>query len=153
MPVEIEKAFEVDRPPEAAWAFLIDPDRIVECLPGAELVRQVDERTWAGKMGFELGPVGMSFAGEIRFDVLDEEELEVEMSGSGEEADGMGEVTMSMWSRLEPLGDGGTRIRVRQTLDLSGRLAALGGGAMTRTAADMMFDRFTRCVTKKLAEG
>ena len=153
MAIEIEKEFDVEQSPEEVWSFLVDPHRVVECLPGAKLVEQVDERTFEGEMGLELGPMGVTFRGQIHFDRMDEENLEVEMSGSGEDAKGTGGVKMSMESRLERLEDGGTRVAVRQQVDLSGRLASFGRGGIVQSVADMMFGRFTRCVTKKLAGG
>lgn len=153
MAIEIEKEFDVEQSPEEVWSFLVDPHRVVECLPGAKLVEQVDERTFEGEMGLELGPMGVTFRGQIHFDRMDEENLEVEMSGSGEDEKGTGGVKMSMESRLERLEDGGTRVAVRQHVDLSGRLASFGRGGIVQSVADMMFGRFTRCVTKKLAGG
>lgn len=153
MAIEIEKEFDVEQSPEEVWSFLVDPHRVVECLPGAKLVEEVDERTFEGEMGLELGPMGVTFRGQIHFDRMDEENLEVEMSGSGEDEKGTGGVKMSMESRLERLEDGGTRVAVRQQVDLSGRLASFGRGGIVQSVADMMFGRFTRCVTKKLAGG
>lgn len=153
MAIEIEEAFEVDRPPGEVWAFLADPTRVVECLPGGELVERIDERTYRGRMGLELGPVGMTFDGRIRFDRLDEEAREVEMSGTGSSGSGEGGVAMRMSSRLEPLPDGGTEVSVRQTLELTGNLASFGRGGLLRGLADMMFGRFARCVEEKLSEG
>lgn len=151
MAIRIEKAFDVDQEPEEVWDFLIDPHRVVECLPGAELKERVDDRTYAGDMGFELGPLGVTFRGRIHFDRLDPEKLEVAMSGSGSEDRGRGSVSMSVRSRLERLDGGGTRVAVRQEIDLEGRLVRFGGGRIVRSVADVMFGRFTRCVTKKLA--
>lgn len=131
----------------------MDPHRVVECLPGAEILQEVDERTYEGEMGIKLGPVGVTFRGQIHFDKLDEEKLEVEMSGSGEDEKGSGGVKMSMHSRLERLDGGGTRVAVAQTVNLSGRLASFGRGGIIQSVADMMFGRFTDCVTRKLAEG
>lgn len=153
MAIEIAKEFEVDQSPEEVWDFLVDPHRVVECLPGAKIVEQVDERTYEGEMGLELGPMGVTFRGRIHFDRMDEEDLEVEMSGSGEDAKGTGGVSMSMQSRLERREDGGTRVAVRQNVDLSGRLASFGRGGIVKSVADMMFGRFTRCVAEKLAGG
>lgn len=153
MAIEIEKEFEVEQSPEEVWEFLVDPHRVVECLPGATLLEQVDERTCVGEMGFKLGSVGVKFRGKIRFDRLDEENREVEMSGSGDDESGSGGVSMSMRSRLDGLDGGGTRVAVNQTVKLSGKLASFGRGGIMQSVADMMFDRFTRCVEKKLAGG
>ena len=41
--LKIEERFELDAHPDEAWAYLTRPDRIVVCLPGAELTEVVDE--------------------------------------------------------------------------------------------------------------
>lgn len=153
MAVEIEKTFDVEQEPREVWAFLVDPERVVECLPGAEVKEKVDDRTYEGEMGIRLGPVGVTFRGTIHFDRLDEEALEVEMSGEAKDARGSGGVKMRMQSRLEPLEEGGTRVEVSQSVSLSGRLASFGRGGIVQNVADMMFGRFTRCVEKQLAGG
>lgn len=152
MAIEIEKEFEVDQPPDKVWDFLVDPERVVECLPGAKLVRVIDERTYEGEMGVKLGPIGVTFRGQTRFDKLDRENLEVEMRGEGKDQRGTGMVKMTMHSKLTPLDGGGTHVYVTQTLNLSGKIASFGRGGVIQGVADFMFGRFTNCVQKKLKE-
>ncbi|MFW6191868.1 MAG: SRPBCC family protein [Gemmatimonadota bacterium] len=153
MAIEIERDFTVEQPVDEVWAFLVDPERVVECLPGAELKEKVDERTYEGEMGVKLGPIGVTFSGRIHFDKLDEENHEVEMSGDAKDAKGSGSVKMRMHSTLTPLDDGGTRVEVEQSVNLSGRLASFGRGGIVQNVADYMFGRFTDCVKKTLADG
>lgn len=153
MAIEIEKEFDVPQPPAEVWAFLIDPERIVTCLPGAKLLEEIDERTYKGEIGVRLGPIGVSFLGRIHFDEVDEEKRRVVMSGEGKDSRGSGSVRMSMESELTPKEDGGTSVWVAQSVNLSGRLASFGRGGVIQSVADFMFGRFTDCVRKKLAEG
>lgn len=153
MSIRVEKEFEVDQDPREVWDFLLDPRRVVQCIPGAEIAEQVDDRVWAGEIGVELGPFGVTFAGRIRFDRIDEQNLEVEMTGSGRDEKGRGRVSMRMASRLARRDGGGTRVSVRQEIDMEGRLVRFGRGPILRGVADVMFGRFTRCVTRKLAGG
>lgn len=152
MAIEIEKEFEVEQPPEEVWDFLVDPERVVECLPGAKLVRVVDERTYEGEMGVKLGPIGVTFHGTTHFETLDRENLTVEMTGEGKDKRGSGSVRMSMRSKLTPRDGGGTHVFVTQSVSLSGKIASFGRGGVIKGVADFMFGRFTSCVQKKLAE-
>ena len=152
MAIEIQRDFTVEQPVDEVWAFLVDPERVVECLPGAELKGRVDERTYEGEMGVKLGPIGVTFSGRIHFDTLDEASHEVEMSGSAKDEKGSGSVKMRMHSRLTPQDGGGTRVEVEQSVNLSGRLASFGRGGIVQNVADYMFGRFTDCVKKKLSE-
>lgn len=153
MAIEIDKEFEVDQSPEEVWDFLVTPERVVECLPGAKIVKAIDERTYEGEMGVKLGPIGATFHGTIHFDELDQENLRVRMSGQGKDRKGTGSVRMTMNSSLEPRDGGGTRVSVSQTVNLSGKLASFGRGGVIQSVADFMFGRFTSCVAKKLGEG
>ncbi len=152
MAIEIEKEFEVEQPPEEVWDFLVDPERVVECLPGAKLVRVVDERTYEGEMGVKLGPIGVTFHGTTHFETLDRDNLTVEMTGEGKDKRGSGSVRMSMRSKLTPRDGGGTHVYVTQSVSLSGKIASFGRGGVIKGVADFMFGRFTSCVQKKLAE-
>lgn len=153
MAITIEKAFDVEQPVEEVWAFLVDPERVVECLPGAEVEERVDDRTYRGTMGVKLGPISVTFRGTIHFDRLDEELHEVEMSGDAKDAKGSGSVKMEMHSRLTSRDGGGTHVEVSQSVNLSGKIASFGRGGIVKNVADFMFGRFTKCVQKRLAGG
>jgi len=58
MAIRIEETFELTAPVEAVWRFLLDPQRVVTCLPGAELERVVDESHFEGAVKVKLGAVG-----------------------------------------------------------------------------------------------
>ncbi len=154
MAIEIEKSFEVPQPVDEVWSFLTDPERIVECLPGATLLEAVDERTYRGEIGLKLGPIGTRFLGEIRFDELDAGRHHMKMTGEGRDRRGSGNVRMTMLSQLQSVeeeGVGGTRIWVSQSIALTGRLASFGRGGVIQSVSNVMFNRFTGCVREKLA--
>lgn len=154
MAIKIEKSFEVPQTVDEVWSFLTDPERIVECLPGATLLEAVDERTYRGEIGLKLGPIGTRFLGEIRFDELDAQRHHMKMTGEGRDRRGSGNVRMTMLSHLQSVeeeGVGGTRIWVSQSIALTGRLASFGRGGVIQSVSNVMFNRFTGCVREKLA--
>ena len=55
MAFKIEQRFEVQAPVERVWQYLIDPKRVVHCLPGAELLEQQDEHTFLGAIKVKVG--------------------------------------------------------------------------------------------------
>lgn len=151
MAILIEKSFEVPQSVDDVWSFLTDPKRIVECLPGAKLIEAIDERTYRGEIGLKLGPIGTLFHGEIRFDEMDAERYRMTMTGEGRDRRGGGNVRMTMTARLRSLERGGTRVRVAQSIALTGRLASFGRGGVIQSVSNVMFNRFTGCVREKLA--
>ena len=71
--MRIENTFQVPLARDEAWALLTDVSRVADCLPGATLTEAVDERTYRGELGVKLGPVSMTFLGEMRFTDMDPE--------------------------------------------------------------------------------
>ena len=57
MKVTIEKSFNVDKSPDVVWGFLINPNKIVECVPGVTLKEKVNETTYKGSVSQKFGPV------------------------------------------------------------------------------------------------
>ena len=67
--VKIEESFELDAPAEQAWSYLIKPERIVVCLPGAQLTEVLDERNYVGTIKVKVGAVSMTYEGQIEFTI------------------------------------------------------------------------------------
>lgn len=153
MAIQIEKAFHVDRPPHDVWEFLITPAQVVACIPGARLLRVIDDRSFEGEIWIRLGPVGATLFGTVRFDEMDREGFRVAMSGRAAEHRGSGGIEMFMRSALEPRGGGGTTVSLTQSVRLSGRLAFLGEGGFIRNMVDRVFGRFVGCVQERLSAG
>jgi len=71
MAFEIVKTFVVRSSPEQVWSFLIDPERVARCLPGAAITGKLDDKTWQGTMTVKVGPVSSSYKGKVAFEKLD----------------------------------------------------------------------------------
>jgi len=95
MAFKIEERFEVQAPVERVWKYLIDPKRVVECLPGAELLEQPDERSFAGAIKVKVGPLSMSYKGKAKFTEVNEQTHEVRMVGDAREVSGSGSTKVS----------------------------------------------------------
>ena len=46
----INSSFSVDAPPDQVCAYLLDVNKVVGCVPGAELGKVVDSKTFSGKL-------------------------------------------------------------------------------------------------------
>ena len=71
--LKIEERFELDAHADEAWGYLSRPERIVVCLPGAELTEVIDERNYAGSVKVKLGAVAMEYGGTAKFTEVDPE--------------------------------------------------------------------------------
>ncbi len=148
MAFTIEKEFFVEAERDAVWDLLTDPHRVAECLPGASVTEQVDERTYAGTMSVKVGPVASTYRGKVRFAELDRDAGRAEIVASGQDARGRGGAELTMVSRLEA-GDGGTRVGVSSEVTVTGALAQFGRG-MIQDVSDQLFERFVTEVRGRL---
>ena len=149
MAITVDESFDVAAPPEKVWAYLIDPARVVVCLPGAELVEMVDERTFVGRVKIKVGPVTASFRGRATFDELDADARRVRMSGKGQEMAGGGSATMTMTSQVSPGAAGGSHVQVGAQVEVVGKLMQFGRGMMEEVSRQV-FSQFAECVRSTL---
>ena len=142
MGIAIEQEFTLDASRDLVWSLLVDPPRIVACLPGATLTGKVDDRTYDGTMTVRVGPVTATYKGKVRFDRLDAAAGETELSGQGQETRGKGSAEMRMRCRLQAAGAARTAVSVACDLSLTGMLAQFGRG-MIQEVSDKMVQQFT----------
>jgi carbon monoxide dehydrogenase subunit G len=154
MALDFDETFELNAPVELVWTYLIDPYRVVGCLPGATLTDKIDARTYAGTISVKVGLVSASFAGTVTFERVDPVGRVTEIVGVGQDGRGKNSATMRMVSRLT---EGGSRtlVSVRSSLELTGLLAQMGRGIIQNVARDMLRQfagRFTLALDRARAK-
>jgi carbon monoxide dehydrogenase subunit G len=149
MALDIEEQLELKAPVERVWNFLIDPEKVVTCLPGAALDKVEDARTFLGNMKVKVGPVTVTYKGRARLLEVDEAGHRVVMSGEGTEQGGAGSAKMTMESVVESSGDGVSRVVVKAKVDLVGRIVQFGRG-MIKGVAQQLFKQFAAAVREEL---
>ena len=147
----IEEQLEVEAPAETVWRYLIDPERIVVCLPGAALELIQDERTFLGKVRVKVGAVTVSYRGTIKFTEVDNEARLVRMVGKGREKGGAGSATMTMESRVTEIPTG-ARVVVHADVKLSGKIVRFGRGMIEGVAREIFAEFGVRLVERLAAE-
>jgi carbon monoxide dehydrogenase subunit G len=152
MAFRIEETFRVEAPLDRVWRYIIDPHRVVRCLPGAELTGggEEGERTYLGRVKVKVGPVMASYAGRAQLAEVDEARHSVRLTGEGRESGGAGSARMTMMSRLVTMPDGATEIRVEADVDVAGKIVQFGRG-MIEGVSRQLFRQFAECVRAELA--
>ena len=64
-----EERFTVNAPPEAVWAFLLDPKRLAPCIPGCDDLEVVDERTYRLRLTVKVG--FLSTRQDVRMEIVE----------------------------------------------------------------------------------
>lgn len=148
MAINIRETFEVRAPIEEVWRFVMDPEQVVTCMPGATLEEVVDERTFLGSIEIKVGAVTTSYKGKISLTEVDEQQFTVRMSAEGRETGG-GTARGSMSSRLVALEDGKTEVVAEASIDLTGRIMQVGRG-MIEGVSHQLFLQFIARVKARL---
>ena len=64
--MQLENSFSVNAPPDRVFAYLLDINKVVGCVPGAELSEVVDPATFKGKVKVKVGPITVAYNGTAR---------------------------------------------------------------------------------------
>ncbi len=148
MAVTIKETFTVQAPIDRVWQFVMDPEMVVTCMPGAELESVEDERTFLGKVSIKVGAVTTSYQGRVQFTSVDDVAHIVEMTAEGRETGG-GTAKGTMSSRLRSLDAGETEVVAEASIDLTGRVMQMGRG-MIQGVSQQLFKQFVTCVKERL---
>ena len=141
--LRIEKTFQVKETLDKVWNFLSDPRKVAVCVPGAQIIEQVDEKTYKGAISVKVGPSVTDYKGEVTIVRLDPQNHEIEILGKGQDVRGRGSASMKMTGKLRPLDDGGTAVTSISELNVVGILAQMGSRVITEVS-NIMFAEFTR---------
>ncbi len=148
--LKIEERFELDAHADEAWAYLTQPERIVVCLPGAELTEVIDERNYAGGVKVKLGAVTMEYKGTVEFTELDHEKRVIRMEGKGRERRGGGTVSLTMENTVHELEGDRCEVTVLADIQLAGKIVRFGRGMIQAVTAEV-FKEFTARLAEELA--
>ena len=149
--MDIKNSFTVPLPVDEAWKLLLDIRTIAPCMPGAELLEVIDDRTFKGKVSVRLGPVALSFVGTARFEEIDAVAHRARLKGQGTDSKGRGGATGVVTLALSPVGGGGTDVNVNTNVNLSGAVAQYGRGAgMIQGVATEIIGQFAASLNSML---
>src|ERR671925_1695758 len=121
----ITTRFELGVPVDAAWAYLLDVQKIAHCVPGASLTQMIDDRTFEGKIEVKLGPIAVSYKGRAAIEEVDEANHRVRVKAQGAETRGRGGASATMTAEVSPNGQSASVVMTTD-LAVSGVVAQFG---------------------------
>ena len=143
--VTVDESFELGAAPGVVWGYLIDPARIVVCLPGAELLSVDAEGIYHGRVRVKLGAVTLNFDGTMEFATIDTDQRRVEMLGKGRDKGGSGSASMKMEGRVEETDGAGSRVHITADVQLTGKIVRFGSGMIGAVSREV-FSQFATCL-------
>lgn len=146
--LEIQEELTLDAPPDTVFEYLSDPNRVVHCLPGAQLDEVREDGSYAGSIKVKLGAVSIAYRGTAEFHEVDPAARSLRLEGKGREKGGQGSVKMMMESRVDE-ADGGSRIVVHANVQLAGRVVRFARGMLEGVSKEV-FRQFTECLASTI---
>ena len=147
MAIELKEEFEVAAPIDEVWKFLMDPQRMIVCLPGASVTEIVDDKQFIGSVKLKIGAITAKYNGTITYTTADQSEYICVMLAEAKEKGG-GTVSGTITTRLVP-GDGIVQATVESCVDMTGRVVQVGRGMIEGVAA-VIIGKFVVNIKKTL---
>ena len=129
----IEDKFVVRAPRVEVWRFIVDPKRMLPCIPGCESIEQASPTQYRAVVKIEVGPIKTRFNLDVTVDAEHPPGL-ILSTTRGEE--GTRASTLSAKNRLElaALDERTTEVSYSSEVSVVGRLGRFGLGMMKKKA-------------------
>lgn len=148
--MELINEFTVGVPLAQAWALLTDLERVVPCLPGAEL-HELEGEVYRGTVKVKVGPITTTYQGTAHFLERDATVNRAVVRAEGRETRGQGNAAATITATLLPAGTG-TAVKVVTELSVTGKVAQFGRGVLAEVSTKLL-SQFVNCLNESLAEG
>ena len=142
----IEGKFTLQAPIQQVWDFLLSPETLMACIPGAEKMDAIDDRTYESVVKQKVGPISVTLRFTTTLATMDPPRY-LEAVGGGEEVHKAGIFTQRTTVNLTEITKDSVEISYNSNVSLVGRLATFGDRIMRAKAKEMGEE-----VTKNLAE-
>lgn len=135
--MQLSNSFTIGRPPAEVFEAFLDVERIASCMPGSKLLGQSDENTYDGEVSVKVGPLSVAYSGTISMLEIDREQMTLTMRAKGREKRGAGNADAYVVAQLRAQ-DGGTHVQIDTELNIRGKVAQFGRGAIADVTDGIM---------------
>lgn len=144
----IEGKFTMKAPLQKVWDFLLEPGTLASCIPGAEKMEAVDDKTWEGIVKQKVGPISvkLNFTQTLS-DVQPPKHLKA--VGRGSAMGGAGTFTQETIVDLKEIAGGEVEVAYSSKVNIVGRLATFGERIM-RAKVNKIGGQFIQNLQDKL---
>ena len=145
----IEGKFTLKAPIQRVWDFLFEPGTLASCLPGAEKVDIIDDKTYECVVKQSVGPISVRFKFTVALTEVDPPKY-VKAVGRGQDIGKMGTFTSDVTVNLSEISKDDVEVSYQTNVNIVGRLATFGERIM-RAKAKTVGEEFTRNLQEKLS--
>jgi uncharacterized protein len=145
--MDFSNSFSVAARLEEVWDFMLNVEEVTPCVPGAEVTETLDDTHYRGVLRVKLGPVSLSYRGDIEVE-RDRDEGRIVLHATGTEVRGVGRAS-AVISTVLSAAEVGTEVQIDSHVDVTGRVAQFGRGIM-QDVASRNISEFASCLQEKI---
>src|SRR2546430_8605585 len=146
--MQLENSLQVSAAPDQVLEFLLDINKVVGCVPGAELSEVVDQSPFKGKVKVKVGPITVAYSGTARISERNDAERLATLTAEGRETTGPGSARATAQMHVQTAGEG-SLVRITTEYHVAGRVAQFGRGVMEDVSKRLVND-MARCIQANL---
>ena len=147
--MEFDNTFSVSAPIDEVWDAMLDVERVAPCVPGASVVEKTGDNAYKVAIKVKLGPVSMTYKGDVEVVESDADARRAVMSAKAKESRGQGTADATVEMRLSQ-ENGATHGAIHTDVAISGKAAAMGQGIIGDVSARLI-DTFANNLAAMLA--
>jgi carbon monoxide dehydrogenase subunit G len=144
----IEGKFTMKAPMQQVWDFLLEPETLASCIPGAEEMKRIDDKTYESLVKQKVGPFSVKFKFTTNLTEMDPPKY-LKAVGRGAAMGNMGTFTHEMTVNLAEISKDEIEISYKTNVSIVGRLATFGERIM-RAKSKTVGEEFTRNLQERL---
>jgi len=149
--MELHHEFTVPVPAADAWRILTNLEQLAPCLPGAQLT-EVEGEIYRGQVKVKVGPIVAQFKGQASFVTRDDTGYTASLKAEGRDTGGKGNASATITAKLEPTGATSAKCTVDTDLNITGKVAQFGRGALA-DVSDKLLLQFVDNLNTLIASG
>lgn len=134
--MKITNSVELPGSPSEVFELLLDLEKVAPCMPGSNLIGK-DGDAYLGDVKIKVGPLSMTYGGTLRFLEVDHENRRATMKAAAREKNGQGNAEALITASVST-APSGSLLEVETDLNIRGRAAQFGRGAMVDVSGKIM---------------
>lgn len=149
--MQLSNSFTIARPVQEVFQAFLQVEQVATCMPGSTLLGQPEPGTYEGEVKVKVGPLGVNYTGQLVILEADDGAHRMTMRAKGREKRGAGNADAHIVATLSE-ADGGTLVQIDTELNIRGKVAQFGRGAIGEVT-DGIMQAFARNVEQMLRDG
>ena len=130
------------------WDTLLEPETLLSCIPGAEKIERIDEKTYDCVVKQKVGPISVKFKFKSIITKM-ESPTHIEVEGEGEDIAKAGHFVQKSVVNLREISPSEVELSYRTDATIVGKLAMFGD-RMIRAKAKKVEEEFTEALQERL---